>query len=110
MHPDPLPQELIDLENQLRARPISSPTAGLRDRILRAAAESASPPQSTPAGQWTSGYWAAAAATVLIVMNLSMISASPNEFAIAPAPSPDQIAAELQALHQFETQQEGQFK
>ncbi|MGD0390799.1 MAG: hypothetical protein ABSC42_17785 [Tepidisphaeraceae bacterium] len=104
MDPHSMPAELVELENRLRARPGDEATAGLRDRVLRAVAESSS------AGALGAWHWAAIAAAALIVLNLSMIWASQEEFSVRPALGPNQVAAEFQALRQLETQQEGAFK
>ncbi|MGD0770495.1 MAG: hypothetical protein ABSB42_20105 [Tepidisphaeraceae bacterium] len=110
MNPYSMPMELVELENRLRARPGDEPTAGLRDRVLQAVAESVLPEQPSSAGPWDGWYWAAVAAGILIVLNLSMISASQDEFSARPALSPNQTSAELQTLRMLEAQQEGIFK
>jgi hypothetical protein len=106
MNPHSMPAELVELEDRLRGRAGEEPGAGLRDRVLRAVAEAAAPAQSSVAG-W---HWAAIAAGVLVVMNLSMISASQTEFSLGPASGLNQMAAELAALRQTEARQEGIFK
>ncbi len=110
MNRQSMPPELVELENRLRARQGEDPTAGLRDRVLQAVAESLVPGQPLPDGAWDGWYWAAIAAGILIVLNLSMISASQDEFSVGPAPGPNQMGAELQALRVLEVQQEGIFK
>jgi len=110
MTPESLPKALAELEDRLRTRPAVKPTAGLRDRVLRAAAASALPSETSSAAPWKTWYWAAIAAGILIVLNLSMISASHDEFSIRPAGQPDPMAAEMQALRLIEAQQEGTFK
>ena len=110
MNPHSMPAELVELENRLRARPGGEPTAGLRDRILQAVAASALAEQPPSAGPWDGWSWAAIAAVVFIVLNLSMISASQTEFSDRPAISTNQITEEVQALRQTEAQQEGLFK
>jgi hypothetical protein len=112
MSPDSISTELLELENRLRNRSADEPPAHLRDRVLGAVAtELAVPRQSASGGQWDSGWWAAVAAAVLIVLNLSMICASQNEFSIRPARgTSQQITTEIQAVRQIESQQEGLFK
>jgi hypothetical protein len=104
-----MPAELVELENRLRDRPQDEPTADLRDCVLRAVAESALRKQLS-AGRWDGWYWAAIAVGVLVVTNLSMISASQTEFPVRPTPGPSQMSAESQALRHLESRQEGQFK
>jgi hypothetical protein len=110
MDPEPMPGDLVELENRLRARPHSEPSAGLRNRVLRAAAEAALPVQSSSPGQSEGWYRLTIAAAVLVAMNLSMIFASQSEFSVRSVSSPNQMATELQALRLIESQQEGQFK
>jgi hypothetical protein len=112
MDPFPISRELAELENRLRGRAGAEPSADLRDRVLRAvASELAVPRRSPKAGQWDSGWWAAVAAGVLIVINLSMVCASENEFSVRPAcGNQQQRTTEIQAVRQLEAQQEGLFK
>jgi hypothetical protein len=110
MSSDPMPRVLVELEDRLRGRPVDRPTPGLRDSVLRAAADSTLPVRSSYAGPWKAWYWAAIAAGVLIVLNLSMISASQDELSVLPARSLDQVAAEIQALQALEAHQEGAFR
>jgi len=111
MNPHSLPRELVELENRLRHRACDEPTAALRDRVLRAAgAEAALSERSPGTGRSNAWTWAAVAAAVVVVMNLSMISASLTEFSIQPLTSPNQMAAEIQAIRLLESQQEGTFK
>jgi hypothetical protein len=106
MNDDSLPPELSDLEARLRARPNIEPV-NLRQNVLSAvAAELATTPR------WNLLYSAAAsaAAMLLIVLNLSLISATHDEFSIRSAATAAQMTAELQALRQFESQPEGTVK
>lgn len=102
---DSVPEELIELENRLARRAAVEPTAGLRERVLRAA-ESALREQSRPAPRWG---WGVAAA-VLVAMNLSMIFASRSEFSVRPGLNNNQLGDEVQALRAIESQQEGAFR
>jgi hypothetical protein len=104
--------ELIELENRLRAEPDDAEASGnLRGRVMAAvAAELAKPLQSSSAGQWDVRYWAAAAATVLIVLNLSLICASREAVSIHPSVNSDQLSLELQWVRQLEAQPEGILK
>jgi hypothetical protein len=111
MERESMPPELLELENRLRARAGDEPGAGLRGRVMQTvAAELATRARPSAAETWNGWWWAAIAAGVLIAMNLSMVVASQNEFTLRPAPSPNQMTAELQALWLLESQQEGQFK
>jgi hypothetical protein len=101
-----MPRELTELEYRLGGRPSVEPSAGLRDRVLRAA-ESALSERSSSAGQRDGWAWAACAAAVLIAINLSMISASQSEYLLRSVSSPNQIGAEVQALRLLESQQQG---
>jgi hypothetical protein len=104
--------ELIELETRLRARPVEEPTADLRQRVLNAIAhESRQALTSGPdSGSWNIRHWAAVAAAVFVVLNLSMISASQGEFFGASAVSGHPTAMELRTLRQLETQQERSVK
>jgi hypothetical protein len=104
-----MPADLVELENRLRVRPGHEPPADLRDRVLRAAAESALKRQSS-VERWNSWYWAAVAAAVLLVMNLSMVSALQTQYSVRPTPGANQLTAELQAMQQLEAEQEGTLK
>jgi len=44
---------------------------------------------------------------VLIVLNISMLFASQDEFSIWPTPSAHQMTSEIQAIQKLEAQQEG---
>jgi hypothetical protein len=100
------------LENRLRARPVESPPADLRQRVLNAVAVATaqSPAPVISGSQWEIHHWAAVAAVVFVVLNLSMISASQAEFSVGPTANSRQIKIELQTLRQLEAQQERPFK
>jgi hypothetical protein len=104
--------ELKDLEDRLRQRRNAEPPADLRIRVLRAvAAELAKPAESSGLTRWGAEWWAAVAAAVLLVANLSMVSASQSAFSIRPAGDPaQQMAREMQVIGQLEAQQEGILK
>jgi len=112
MRPESISKELLELENRLRNRSADEPLTHLRNRVLGAVAtELAVPRQSALSPQWDGGWWAAVAAGVLIVLNLSMVCASQNEFSVRPSRgAQQQITTELQAVRQLEAQQEGLFK
>jgi len=108
MDAESMPQDLAELENRLRNRSDAEPAIDLRDRVMRAVAvELARPVRSAPIGRWDNLYWAAVAAGVLIVLNISMLFASQDEFSIWPAPSAHQMTSEIQAIQKLEAQQEG---
>jgi hypothetical protein len=111
MNFDSMPPELVELENRLlRREGGDAGAAELRDRVLRAISEPPLSSQPPSTGRWAGWYWAALAATVLLVLNLSQITASESEFSLLPQPNPNQTAAEYQALRQLESQQEGMLK
>jgi len=112
MAPHSMSRELVELENRLRARPNDAGESDeLRSRVMGAVAvELAKPLQSSRAGQWDGRYWAAAAAAVLIVMNLSLVSASREAVSIHPSVNSDQLSLELQWVRQLEAQPEGILK
>ena len=100
--------DLTDLENRLRKRHDPRPAVDLRDRVLRAvAAELAQPRQSSSVPHWQSGWWAAVAAGILIIMNLSMICASDSAFSARAPTAPRQLATDLQDVRLLESQLEG---
>lgn len=104
-----LPENLRDLEDRLRSR-VFEPDLGLRARVMRAVESEivATEPAQRPAASAGWG-WAAIAAAIVLVANLSMISASQNEFSLEPAPSANQASAELRAIQRLENQ-EGRFQ
>ena len=104
--------ELTELENRLQSRTDIEPAAAFRDRVLSVVAtELAKPAQSPPVPRLDSAWWAAVAAGILIVLNLSMVSASGNEFSIRPMRNAEQqMTTEFQALRQLEAEQEGLLK
>jgi hypothetical protein len=109
MNIDELPKELRQLENRLRGRTCAQLPGGMRDRVLASVAEANSQRRSPARDQWDAWSWAAVAAAVLVAMNISLVSASQNEYSVRPVPAPIQVGAELQILQQFEFQ-EGSFK
>ena len=82
MEPSDLPPELKSLEQRLAARSRPQPPAGLRPRVLAAVRhELAAQPARTRWGR--SGSWqyaAAAAAGILLVLNLLMSMGNRNDF------------------------------
>jgi hypothetical protein len=110
MNIDPLPTELIALENRLRGRTRARLPGGMRDRVLASVAEANSQRRAPARDQWDVWSWAAIAAAVLIAMNLSMICASQAEYSMRAVPNANQVNAELHALQLIESQQEGIFK
>jgi len=104
---------LDDLENRLRYLAPGEHTGGhphLRDRVMRAVnIELTAQKHSTESLQLPAWYWPAIAAVILIVMNLSLVSASRDSFSLHPM-SGNQITAEIHALEILESQQQGQFK
>lgn len=102
-----LPSELERLERELARRPRPEPSAGLRDRVMRAVEAElgraepcrAEPPRMRAHG-WL-GFAVAAAATVLIWMNLSMSAASATRYEMSVPAEPhtmDETARQLRDL------------
>lgn len=111
MRPESSPAELTELANRLFARSVDEPTGALRNRVMQSVAhELALPQQPSSVGQAGDWQWAAIAAAVLIVMNLSMVFASQTEFLVWSRPNRDQTASEIHAVRVLEAQQEGAFK
>ena len=110
MSKDEMPLELRELEDRWRRRtgvpPVSQTGkmpvlhSELRGRVLRAVEdELANPGAPQPKTAWRISHVAAAAAIVLIVLNLAVISASVTDFVPAPAPHFDRRQAiEAQVL------------
>jgi len=85
-----LPGELRELESRLRHRRSVEPPRDLRARILQEIESGLSGPQS--AGRQTeTSYWAAAAAAILIVMNLSMICGAESAYTMGSGISSEQF-------------------
>lgn len=107
----PLSNELTELENRLAARTVDGPTAALRDRVMQSVTDELALQQKPSSiGQSEDWNWVAIAASVLLVINVSMISASRNEFSIWSAQSRNQTVSEIQAIRLIQAQQEGTFK
>jgi hypothetical protein len=102
--------KLDELEDRLRQRTGREPGGDLRKRVMIAVTEELAAPVRPVVGHWDDRYWAVAAAGVLIVLNLSMMWASQDQFSVRPAQNPHQMPVELQAIQQLETQQEGILK
>jgi hypothetical protein len=100
--------EWIDLESRLRRVQASEPP-DLRDRVMRTVNAELASSRTLPLknGNW---YWPAIAASALIVMNLSMVSASQETFAPRAVPSRQEWTAEIHALQSVSVQQEGLLK
>ena len=107
MESEPLPRELAELERQLSRRAAIAPSTNFKSRVV-AAAETARRAQASPTG-WGSLQWSAAAAAILIVLNVSMIAASRNAVSVS---SHDHvtIAKYLQMLHDVEAEQNRDLK
>ena len=100
MNKEQMPLELRALEARLRGRTGVPPVSqtgkmpALRGRVLRAVeGELANPSAPQLKASWHISYAAAAAAVVLIGLNLAVISASITNFMPAPAPRVDRRQA-----------------
>jgi hypothetical protein len=91
-----------EFENRLRSQ--LEPAADLRDRVMSAVTTELAASVRSSKSRWPDQFYWVAAAAALLVMSLSMISASQEEFSIPPKHSPDQIGAEIQALRHIEQQ------
>ena len=90
--------DLDDFENRLRTRLAPQPSAALRSRVLQAVGAELNAPRKYR-------HWPAMAAAAMILLNLSMVCATQDAFAFRRANGPQQIAAEIQAIRQIESQQ-----
>ena len=106
MDPSDLPHELQDLERRLAARGRPEPSAGLRPRVLAAVRrELAAQPAHTRWG-WA-GFWqyaGAAAAGLLLVLNLLMSMGNRSDFPASRAANGadiQQAAAKIRELVPF---------
>jgi hypothetical protein len=104
-----LPEELRELENRISRLSMGSPSADFRSRLLGAVNTELAMRLSTPPAR-DSWYWITAAASILIVLNVSLISASRCEFSFGPSASPAPLTAELNALRTVENQMTGKYK
>jgi hypothetical protein len=95
MNPPPLPDDLADLERRLADRPRPDPPAELRSRVLSAVSR-AGPPTDVGFGWFT----AAAAVLALLAINLSMSVANGSGWRLGGEPSPYEIAARVDRLHE----------
>ena len=100
-----------EFENRLRNRLGPEPTVGLRARVLTAVdaelANTSANSNVSPAGNL---HWPAIAAAAVVLMGLSLAYSSQDAFPISAAPSPSQINAEIQTLHQLDVQLEGNYR
>jgi hypothetical protein len=110
MNPDSMSMKLVELENRIRARVTPGPAADFREGVMGRVAGEIGKQRQSRIGRWDIGYWAAAAAAILIVLNVSMMRASQDEFSIGRAWRPGQVTAEIQTIRQLETQEEGMAK
>jgi hypothetical protein len=90
-----LPPELAKLERRLVNRRRTEPAADLGPRVL-AAARAALRPRPAP---WRA--WAAAAAVVLLGINLSMSLAAGTDWELLPAADPDAFEATAEHLRRL---------
>lgn len=97
--------DFLQLENRLRLNRHQMSNPELRDRIVRAVAT-----ELSSAPRWDGWRWLATAAVVLLVLNISMISASQNEFTSGPVGDGDQLSAELHAIKMIEAQNNRDFQ
>jgi hypothetical protein len=111
MGDESIPDELVELENRLRGRSRAEPGGDLRDRIMHAVRVELPVPaqRAVLAGKW-GWHKAAIAAGVLIIMHLSMISASVSAFSAGSTRGGNQTVTEFQALQRLEAQEEGMLK
>jgi len=92
--PHELPEELAALERQLAARPLPQPSEALRGRVMTAVRrELGAPPAAArrPLTAWKCAL--AAAAAVILLLNLSVMSTNSAVFALrAPGDGADTLA------------------
>ncbi|HWB53271.1 MAG TPA: hypothetical protein VG722_03735 [Tepidisphaeraceae bacterium] len=101
--------ELTEFENCIREALRKEPEIDLRNGVIRAVhTELKASKEALSTNQ--SWLWAAIAASVLLVMNLSMISASRDAFSISPREGSQSISMELQAIQMITAQQKGSLR
>jgi hypothetical protein len=114
MNGDSLPSnldDLIELENRLLALAVDKPSVEFRQRVLRAAEAELQNSRGDDVPQaWDCWSWMALAAAVLIVLNVSLISASSSEFTNGPSISADSVHSELDAIRIFDESANGKHK
>lgn len=103
-------KELVELENRVHQRTDLEPTAEFRHRVMSAVGSELARSCHASARTRDGRYWLAAAAAVLIVLNLSMVSASQDEFSVRPGRSLNQMVSDFHAIRQVEAQQVGIFR
>lgn len=107
---DAMPSELVDLEDRLRGRSIPQPPAELRGRVLQATAEAIGRERAAANRSFDGWLGSGIAAAALIAMSLSMFWASPINYSPRSASSSNQMGAELEVMHLYESPQEGTSK
>ena len=108
----PLPRTLQKLENGLRAQLRYEPSLTLRGQVMSAveAELSLSVGSSPTKPGWDGWSLMAVAAAVMVVLNVSLISASHNEFSVGSSNGVDSLSTELRALQSAENHNNGDFK
>lgn len=108
MNINPLPPDLIDLEERLRNRPSAEPSFDLCERVIFAARQVC----ETRRKSWWRGsdLLSAAAAVVLVFLNLSTVVASQKSFTLRVERNGNQVVSEFQSLRAAEAQLERTFK
>jgi hypothetical protein len=90
MTPDPLPPELLALEQELTYRQRPEPPAELRSRVLAVVALERSSPRPAPARGGLVRFAAATAAAALLAINLSASVANDTDWRLRPT-GPDSV-------------------
>jgi hypothetical protein len=80
MKSSPLPPELLELEERLRARFNAEPSADLRFGIIQSVDRNVSVQTPSSRQNGDGWYWAAIAAAGIIALNLSVIDSTRTEF------------------------------
>ncbi|HEY1687165.1 MAG TPA: hypothetical protein VGG19_20560 [Tepidisphaeraceae bacterium] len=102
------PKQLAELENRVRGALAVEPSSNLRNRIMRnVGSELTITGRSNQSANW---YWPAIAAMVMIVFNLSYVSASRNEFMLQPKADMQQLAGQFHQLQIMQAQEEKLFQ
>jgi hypothetical protein len=100
-------KSLSELESSLRERAARPPGSALRARLLDAVWRELSDSRAASTRRAGEMYWVAATAAT-VMMTLSMVCSSRDEFSEQPQHVANQFAAEIRMMQQIEANQQKQ--
>lgn len=95
--------DLSEFESRLAGLMAGDAPPNLRRRVIDAVDVELASDRRRIDREWN-WYWPAIAAAVLVVINLSFVSASQEAYSIQPVPTNHQLASEIHAIRAIENQ------